>query len=54
MKSILKYALIGLLAVSSTAYAGNKHKKNKKAQTTCSASCQQSCAPTCPKAGCCH
>ena len=50
MKNILKYALIGLLAVSTTAYAGNnKKKKNvKKAQTT------MHCPANCPRTSGCH
>jgi hypothetical protein len=49
MKSILKYALVGLLAISTTAYAGNKKKKHsKKAETT------MNCPSTCPRTGSCH
>lgn len=48
MKSILKFALIGLLALSTAAYAGGKKKKqhSKKAEATCPTSC--------PHTGSCH
>ena len=50
MKSILKYALIGLLAISTTANAatGKKKKQSKKATTT------MTCPPTCPRTSSCH
>jgi len=49
MKSILKLAFIGLLAISTTAYAG-KHKKKQKAVHTSSMHCPSSC----PRTGSCH
>ena len=50
MKSILKYAFITLLAISTTANAagkGKKKKQAKKAQTT------MTCPSTCPRTGGC-
>ena len=54
MKSLMKLACIGLLAFSTTAYAGNGKNKTtvKKAQQTCCPNCPHPCAPNCPT-GCC-
>jgi hypothetical protein len=57
MTSLMKVACIGLLALSTTAYAGKgRHKTTKTAtQTTqtCGPNCPHPCPPNCPK-GCCH
>lgn len=49
MRSILKYGLIALLVISTTAYAGNKKKKQTK-----KAHCTMNCPVTCPRTGSCH
>ena len=60
MKSLMKLACIGLLALSTTAYAGNANGKTpvKKAHATqtCGPNCPHPCTPaTCPKgSACCH
>ena len=57
MKSLLKMALIGLLAVSTTTYAADGKKRQKKARQaktmTCPATCTPACAPTCGTMACC-
>jgi hypothetical protein len=56
MKSLMNIAVIGLLLLGTTAYAGNGKVKTpkKKAQTTqtCGPNCPHPCPPTCPP-GCC-
>ena len=56
MKSLMKGVCIGLLALSTTAYAGNGKNKTvaKKAQAaqTCGPNCPHPCPPNCPP-GCC-
>lgn len=56
MKSLMKGLCMGLLLMSTVAYAGNGKPATKKAQTTqtCGPNCPHPCNPaTCPK-GCCH
>jgi hypothetical protein len=56
MQSLMKLAFIGLLAISTAAFAGNGKQKTaeKKAQATqtCCPNCPHPCGPTCPP-GCC-
>jgi hypothetical protein len=56
MKSLMKVAFIGLLAISASAYAGKgKHKKDVKrpqATHTCQPTCPTTCPATCPHTGC--
>ncbi|HLK31343.1 MAG TPA: hypothetical protein VKT28_22380 [Puia sp.] len=52
MKTFMRIALIGLLAISSTAYAGGgKHKAKAKAQQQCPSNCDKSVCKkkTCPE-----
>ncbi|HVS97270.1 MAG TPA: hypothetical protein VHE54_12335 [Puia sp.] len=54
MKTWMKLAFVGLLAISTTAFAGNgKHKTAKKTHTTqtCGPNCPHPCLGVCP-AGC--
>jgi|HubBroStandDraft_2_1064218.scaffolds.fasta_scaffold3071479_1 hypothetical protein len=50
MKSFMQLALVGLLAISSAAYAGNgKHVKVTKAKQDCPAGCtKNTCKKNCP------